>query len=133
MENRLALHEHELPSGFPSAKILNQLDIIMYNNEFTFGNCCWKQQKGTALRMSCACAYDVTIYCSYHEETSLIVLANLHGILFYCQLIHNALIPQHNNPGAHDIFLAAMNLFGKPGTDLEWESSGPSQKQGHLS
>jgi hypothetical protein len=27
MKNWLALHEHELPSGFPTAKILNGLNI----------------------------------------------------------------------------------------------------------
>jgi hypothetical protein len=127
MENWLALHEHELPAGFPTAKILNGLDIIMRNNVFTFGNRCWKQRNGTAMGTSCACAY-ATIYYSFHEETALITPANPHGVLFYRRLIDDALILQRNNPGAHDIFLAAMNSFGNPGARLVWESSGESRK-----
>jgi hypothetical protein len=42
MENWLALHKYEIPSGFPTAKILNGLDIIIRNNIFTLGNRCWK-------------------------------------------------------------------------------------------
>jgi hypothetical protein len=36
------------------------------------------------------------------------------------------LIIEQDQPGAHDTFLAAMNLFGNLGACLEWESSGAS-------
>jgi hypothetical protein len=127
MKNWLALHKPELPFGFPTAKILNGLDIIMRNNVFTFGNRYWKQRNGTAMGTSCACAY-ATIYYSYHEETALITPNNPHGVLFYRRLIDDALIIQRNTPGAHDTFLAAMNSFGTPGASLVWESSGASRK-----
>ena len=65
------LHEQDLPDNFPVAKILLGLDIVMRNNVFMHGNCFYRQENGTAMGTSCACAY-ATIHCSHHEEMCLL-------------------------------------------------------------
>ena len=75
----LNLHRADLPTDFPSIKILEGLDIIMRNNVFSFGNRFFKQANGTAMGTPGACSY-ATIYYGYHEET---VLPNLTSLLFF--------------------------------------------------
>jgi hypothetical protein len=120
----LELHRPNLPSDFPSIKILEGLDIIMRNNVFAFGSHYFKQCNGTAMGTPCACTY-ATIYYSYHEETSLLQPDN--NLLFYRRLIDDAFIIQRNIPDGYEHFMQRMNSFGDDGARLEWESPGPSR------
>jgi hypothetical protein len=118
----LNLHRANLPTYFPSLKILKGLDIITRNNVFSFGNRFFKQANGTAMGTPCACSY-ATIYYSYHEET--ILLQPDIAPIFYRRLIDDAYIIQRNTPQGYTNFLQAMNSFGQEGARLEWESPGP--------
>jgi hypothetical protein len=57
----LKLQRSDLPSDFPSQKILAGLAIIMRNNVYGFGSRYFKQCNGKAMGKPCACTY-ATIY-----------------------------------------------------------------------
>jgi hypothetical protein len=117
----LELHSNDIPSDFPTDKVLKGLFIIMKSNVFTFGNRFWLQRNGTAMGTSCACAY-ATIYYSFHEE--MVLLNNPH-VSFYVRLIDDALVILSNAEENYAPFVASMNDFGPEGKRLEWEAEPP--------
>ena len=117
-------HHSELPSAFPSQKILEDLDIIMCNNVFAFGSRLFKQCNGTAMGTPCTCTY-ATIYYSYHEATLLLQPSS--QLLFYRHLIDDAFIIQRNITSGYERFMQRMNSFGDDRLRLEWELPGPTR------
>jgi hypothetical protein len=60
---------------------------------------------------SCTCAC-TTIYCSFHEETRLLLNPN---ILLYGHLLDDASVVLCNAPGTYEHFVSSMNDFGPKG------------------
>ena len=66
IEEFIAMHENELPEGFPRQLILQALHLVMKNNIFEFGSSHFKQLNGTAMGTPPACIY-ATLYYALHE------------------------------------------------------------------
>jgi hypothetical protein len=145
IEKWFLLHQHDLPPGFPTKTIVHGLAIVMKQLVFNFGDTYWKQQSGTAMGTSSACAY-ATIYYSFHEEQRIIIKQYLS---FYKRFIDDALsitdkptthqqrmpdptrdLIDETNNFTEDTFqdlLNTMNDFGEKGNRLEWEATTPSR------
>jgi hypothetical protein len=64
-EATFSTYRDSIPNTFPKELFLSTLEIIMKNNNFTFGNTQWLQLHGTAVGIPAAPLYS-TITLSYH-------------------------------------------------------------------
>jgi len=129
MEQWLALHEHELPSGFPLQEVVDGIALVMQNNVFQFGDLFFRQKNGTAMGTSVAVAY-ATIYYSFHEETFLSPAFDSWGILYYKRFIDDAIIimlMSSSDDSTYKAFGEAMNSFGEHGSRLTWDVTAPGR------
>ena len=152
LANWLRLHEHELPTRFPTEMVLAATKLVMTNNVLQFDDTFWLQLTGTAMGTSLACIY-ATIYFSYHEETKIYPIYTRTSadpnamiptgltlpaptfphhppLLLHARLIDDAIqiwdadsLPMT----MHNNFVQHMSAELQFGT-LEWEVNPPSQK-----
>ena len=61
----------ELPGDYPHEAILDALDVVMRNNLAEFGDCHFKQIRGTAMGTSVAVIY-AGLYYGWHEKAKLL-------------------------------------------------------------
>ncbi|KAJ0390861.1 hypothetical protein ATCC90586_011374 [Pythium insidiosum] len=95
--------------------IVQGLRYIMNENLFTFGDCVWKQIKGTAMGTPCAPTY-ASLYVAYHERSILREFSNY--IVLYKRYIDDVFLiwQDGEDPRASDTFKIRLNTI--PG--LRW-------------
>jgi hypothetical protein len=69
INNLIDTYHEEILGNFPKEFFLTNLEVIMNNNVFSFGNTFWIQLQGTAMGTRAAPLYAIIIY-GYHEKNT---------------------------------------------------------------
>ena len=110
-----------IPIKFPKELFLEELEIVMSNNVFNFGNTYWQQLSGTAMGTPAACAYATITY--GHFENSTILPNFQQNLMYYKRYIDDIFGIWRDTPCNNwEKFKSKLDQFGT----LRWNVENPS-------
>jgi hypothetical protein len=119
-------NKNQISDNFPVNLFLEILELVMYNNIFTFSDTYWLQLTGTAMGTPVACAYATVTFGQF--ENSVILRDFKQHLLYYKRYIDDIirvwLPPENNDITPWNSFKEKLNSWGQ----LKWKIQEPSKR-----